>query len=214
MNMIPVTGDVRQRILNTGQVIIGGKGFSAVGLNEILKAAEVPKGSFYHYFSSKEAFGEALLEDYFSGYLAQIEERLTQPGASHAERFLSYWAHWRDTQHHCDPSGKCLAVKLAAEVSDLSERMRRVLQHGTERIITRLAQSIEAATADGSLPQSVSAQGSALELATTLYQLWLGASLRAKITRDRVPLDAAFKATYALLNLDPSRPLSLQRTQS
>lgn len=46
MNMTPVTGDVRQHILNTGQVIIGGKGFSAVGLNEILKAAGVPKGSF------------------------------------------------------------------------------------------------------------------------------------------------------------------------
>lgn len=214
MNMTPVTGDVRQHILNTGQVIIGGKGFSAVGLNEILKAAGVPKGSFYHYFSSKEAFGEALLQGYFTEYLAQTEERLTQPGASHAERLLSYWAHWRDTQHHCDPSGKCLAVKLAAEVSDLSERMRCVLQQGTERIIARLAQSIEAAVADGSLPQSVSAQGSALELATTLYQLWLGASLRAKITRDRVPLDAAFKATYTLLNLAPNRSLTQERTQS
>ncbi|WP_236995665.1 TetR/AcrR family transcriptional regulator [Vreelandella populi] len=211
--MTPVTGDVRQRILNTGQVIIGGKGFSAVGLNEILKAAEVPKGSFYHYFSSKEAFGEALLEDYFTTYLAQTEERLTQPVASNAERLLGYWAHWRDTQHYCDPSGKCLAVKLAAEVSDLSERMRRVLQQGTERIIARLAQSIEAAVAEGSLPQSVNIQGSALELATTLYQLWLGASLRAKITRDRVPLDAAFKATYALLNLDPNRSLTQERTQ-
>lgn len=214
MNMTPVTGDVRQHILNTGQVIISGKGFSAVGLNEILKAAGVPKGSFYHYFSSKEAFGEALLQGYFTEYLAQTQERLTQPGASHAERLLSYWAHWRDTQHHCDPSGKCLAVKLAAEVSDLSERMRCVLQQGTERIIARLAQSIEAAVADGSLPQSVSAQGSALELATTLYQLWLGASLRAKITRDRVPLDAAFKATYTLLNLAPNRSLTQERTQS
>lgn len=213
MNMTPVTGDVRQRILNTGQVIIGGKGFSAVGLNEILKTAGVPKGSFYHYFSSKEAFGEALLEDYFTTYLAQTEERLTQTGASHAERLLGYWAHWRDTQHHCDPSGKCLAVKLAAEVSDLSESMRRVLQQGTERIIARLAQSIEAAVADGSLPQTVSIQGSPLELATTLYQLWLGASLRAKITRDRVPLDAALKATYALLNLDSNVSLTQERTQ-
>ncbi|MBP5979316.1 MAG: TetR/AcrR family transcriptional regulator [Halomonas sp.] len=214
MNMTPVTGDVRQRILDTGQVIIGGKGFSAVGLNEILKAAEVPKGSFYHYFGSKEAFGETLLEGYFTDYIAQLEERLTQSGASHAERLLSYWAHWRDTQHHGDPSGKCLAVKLAAEVSDLSESMRRVLQHGTERIIARLAQSIEAAVADGSLPQTVSAQGSALELATTLYQLWLGASLRAKITRDRVPLNAAFKATYALLNIDPNRSLTQEKTHS
>jgi len=40
---------------------MAGKGFSVVGLNEVLKSAGVPKGSFYHYFSSKDAFGEALL---------------------------------------------------------------------------------------------------------------------------------------------------------
>jgi TetR/AcrR family transcriptional repressor of nem operon len=46
------TLDVRDKILATGQRIMGGKGFSAVGLNEVLTAAGVPKGSFYHYFGS------------------------------------------------------------------------------------------------------------------------------------------------------------------
>lgn len=213
MNTTPVTGDVRQRILHTGQIIISGRGFSSVGLNEILKAASVPKGSFYHYFGSKEAFGEALLDDYFTGYLVQLEERLSQPGISNAERLIGYWTHWRDTQHHGDSSGKCLVVKLAAEVSDLSERMRQVLQRGTEQIIARLALAIDSAIADGSLPSLASTQGNATELATTLYQLWLGASLRAKITRDQVPLDAALKATYALLNLSPNLTATQKRNE-
>ncbi|WP_447555450.1 TetR/AcrR family transcriptional regulator [Vreelandella sp. EE22] len=204
MNTTPVTGDVRQRIIHTGHLIIAGRGFSAVGLNEILKAAGVPKGSFYHYFGSKEAYGEALLEDYFTGYLTQLEERLSQPALSNAERLMGYWANWRDTQHHGDPRSKCLAVKLAAEVSDLSERMRQALQRGTERVIARLGLAIEAAVEDDSLPSLASTQGNASELATTLYQLWLGASLRAKITRDQAPLDAALQATYALLNLSPT----------
>ena len=42
--------DTRQHILETGQRIVACKGFSSVGLNELLQAAEVPKGSFYHYF--------------------------------------------------------------------------------------------------------------------------------------------------------------------
>ena len=54
--------DVREKILATGQRIIAGKGFSGVGINEILATVGVPKGSFYHYFGSKEAFGEAMLE--------------------------------------------------------------------------------------------------------------------------------------------------------
>ena len=41
--------DVRGSILEAGQRIMAGKGFSAVGLNEILAGAGVPKGSFYHY---------------------------------------------------------------------------------------------------------------------------------------------------------------------
>ena len=50
--------DVRQNILQAARPIIGAKGFSAVGLTEILAAAKVPKGSFYYYFTSKEAFGK------------------------------------------------------------------------------------------------------------------------------------------------------------
>ena len=62
--------NTRQHILETGQRIIVGKGFASVGLNEILTAAGVPKGSFYHYFASKEQYGQALLQDYFDRYLA------------------------------------------------------------------------------------------------------------------------------------------------
>jgi TetR/AcrR family transcriptional regulator, transcriptional repressor for nem operon len=72
MNTMTTT-DVRQHILDTAQNIIVGRGFTAVGLSEILLSANVPKGSFYHYFNSKEAFGEALLESYFSDYMVQLE---------------------------------------------------------------------------------------------------------------------------------------------
>ena len=51
--------NTRQHILETGQRIIAGKGFASVGLNEILTTAGVPKGSFYHYFDSKEALFKA-----------------------------------------------------------------------------------------------------------------------------------------------------------
>ena len=68
--------NTRQHILETGHRIIAGKGFSSVGLNEILKTAGVPKGSFYHYFGSKERFGEALLAQYLERYLAQLDALL------------------------------------------------------------------------------------------------------------------------------------------
>lgn len=188
--------DTRQGILNTAHRIVGAKGFSGVGLNEILAAAGVPKGSFYHYFGSKEAFGEALLADYFEEYLADIDATLAEPGLSHAERLMNYWRKWQATQGSIDYQRKCLAVKLAAEVSDLSEPMRLALKAGTAGIMDRVASAIEAGVAEGSLTVDDGPRATA----ETLYHLWLGASLMAKIERTDAPFDAAMRTTRRILN--------------
>ncbi len=192
--------DVRQSILDTAKPIILGKGFSAVGLNELLSAAAVPKGSFYHYFKSKELFGEALLDRYFSDYLQQIDTLLSRPGNTAAERLMSYWQKWLQTQASDCQDGKCLAVKLGGEVSDLSEPMRMSLHRGTDQIIGRLANCIREGITDGSLPASLDAH----HTAQTLYQIWLGATLLTKFRHDRSALDGAMLATLHCLQLPVS----------
>ncbi|KVM90619.1 TetR/AcrR family transcriptional regulator [Burkholderia stagnalis] len=189
--------EVRQHILNIAKPIMLHKGFSAVGLNEILAAAGIPKGSFYHYFGSKEAFGEALLESYFDGYLEHLDNLLLRQAGTGAERLMSYWTNWQLTQCNDDPQGKCLAVKLGAEVSDLSEAMRSVLRRGTAAIIERLAAGIEAGLADGSLRGIDDSR----QTAAVLYELWLGATLLEKIHRDRKAIENAMAATLRMLNL-------------
>jgi TetR/AcrR family transcriptional repressor of nem operon len=193
------TPDVRQNILETGQRIMAGKGFSAVGLNEILLAAGVPKGSFYHYFGSKDAFGEALLESYFKDYLAELDATLGQPGQTHAQRLMNYWRQWQETQSFFDCQGKCLAVKLGAEVADLSETMRAALQRGTTGIVSRLAAAIAAGAAEGSL----AIRGNPEQLAQSLYQLWLGASVMVKIVRTLQPFEVAMRTTLDILYPSP-----------
>lgn len=191
------TTDVRRSILETGQRIMGGKGFSAVGLNEILTAARVPKGSFYHYFGSKEAFGEALLEMYFKDYLADIDRTLGQTGVTMAQRLITYFHDWQDNQSFLDCQGKCLAVKLGAEVADLSEPMRAALLRGTSEIVKRLEHAIEVGVAEGSL----SITGDPARVAQSLYELWLGASVIVKITRTTDPFKTAMMTTRGILHL-------------
>ncbi|MGI3777884.1 MAG: TetR/AcrR family transcriptional regulator [Janthinobacterium lividum] len=191
--------DVRQGILDTGQRIMAGKGFSAVGLNEVLKAAGVPKGSFYHYFASKDAFGEAMLGAYFDAYLADLDATLRQPGLTAAQRLMNYWRQWQQSQAFSDCQGKCLAVKLGAEVADLSEPMRAALMRGTSGITRRLARALEAGVADGSLR----IDGDPAHVAQSLYQLWLGASVMSKIVRTTQPVETAMATTRQLLHLAP-----------
>lgn len=192
----PDTTDVRDRILATGQRIMGAKGFSAVGLNEVLTAAGVPKGSFYHYFGSKEAFGQALLEDYFAAYLADMERIFRHSGQSKAQQLEAYFHAWKDNQSFEDCQGKCLAVKLGAEVADLSASMRASLQRGTAGIISRLAGAIESGVAEGSL----ALHEAPATVAQNLYQLWLGASIMVKIVRTTQPFDTALISTHRILH--------------
>src|SRR5206468_5530366 len=137
---------VRQHILDVAKPLLLRKGFTAVGLNEVLAAAQVPKGSFYHYFVSKEAFGEAMLEAYFAEYLKRMDTLLAQSGTA-AQRLLGYFRDWLELQTGDEAQSRCLAVKLGAEVCDLSESMRTALESGTRGVIDRLARCIEAGRA-------------------------------------------------------------------
>lgn len=187
---------VRQHILDTGAAIIMGKGFAAVGLNEILGSAGVPKGSFYHYFASKEQFGAALLDDYLANYLLQMDAILAAPGADAAAALMAYWASWTvqsDQGYDC----RCLVVKLSSEVADMSEAMRQSLRDGTDRIVVRIALALEQAVAQG----RIAVQDDPAACALTLYQLWLGAAMLTKLRRDATALEGAWLATHHLLGL-------------
>lgn len=189
------TKSARQTILETAQSIVGAKGFSAVGLNEILQAADVPKGSFYHYFHSKDAFGVVLLDTYFDHYVQGMAQLFDEPGLSQHAKLMRYWQCWIDNQTGCTDAGKCLAVKLGAEVSDLSEPMRLALDRGTSRTIALLADAIGRGVEDGSLTVTQAPQS----LAQSLYALWLGTSVMSKITRTSAPFDQALLLTRQLL---------------
>lgn len=188
--------DSRQSILNAGQRTIAHKGWSAVGLTEILTAAGVPKGSFYYYFNSKEAFGEVMLARYFNEYLADMDAMFARPDVPAAERLMDYWRTWRATQSLDDCEGRCLAVKLGAEIADLSEPLRVALEHGTTAITGRLETILEAGLGDGSM----SLKSSVPVTAQTLYNLWLGSSVMAKIQRTPAPMDNALTLSSQILH--------------
>lgn len=194
--------DTRQHILDTGYRMMAVKGFTSVGLNELLQTAGVPKGSFYHYFKSKEQYGQALLEDYFRTYLAAMDRRFSDPTCCARDRLMGYWQHWQErysydcTSQTCDAL-ECLVVKLSAEVADLSEAMRLTLREGTGQVIDLLSTCIKQGQQDGSLHVT-----DARQTASTLYQLWLGGSLLNKLHRDGKSLEQSMIATKSILGIE------------
>ncbi|MEU4690516.1 TetR/AcrR family transcriptional regulator [Actinoplanes sp. NPDC023714] len=191
------TRDTRTELLLAAERSFAHKGYAAVGINEVLSGIGVPKGSFYHYFSSKDAFGEAVIARYFEQYLAEMDEILDATGTDGASKIMAYFASWRESQGFGDGEGRCLAVKLSAEVADLSEPMRLALKAGTTQIVDRLERAIIGAAADGSAPFT----GDARATAEALYQLWLGASVMAKVHRSLASIDTAAAVTRRLLGI-------------
>lgn len=187
--------DTRDHILDTGRQLTARQGYSGVGLNELLKKAGVPKGSFYHYFPSKEAYGCALLKDFMHDYTDRLALSLDNPSLDARARLLAYFEGWQKNQVSPNPEDRCLVVKLSAEVADLSKDMSEILRQGVIEIIARLAVNLDDGIADGSIAQIDDTRG----LAEAIYHQWLGASLVASLSHNEAPLKSAMQMTQKLI---------------
>lgn len=135
--------DTREHLLATGEQLCLQRGFTGMGLSELLKTAEVPKGSFYHYFRSKEAFGVAMLERHYAAYHQRLTELLQSGEGNYRDRILAYYQQTLNQFCQHGTISGCLTVKLSAEVCDLSEDMRSAMDKGARGVIALLSQALE-----------------------------------------------------------------------
>ncbi|MFQ1701113.1 TetR/AcrR family transcriptional regulator [Loktanella agnita] len=185
----------RQRIIAAGRALFLRHGFSGVGLSRILAESGVPKGSFYYYFSSKEAFGAALLEDYVTGYLARIDALIA--GADPAgDKLTRFWEAWLAKSGDAGIASECLVVKLGAEVADLSDPMRVILDQGITALVGRIADLLRDGARDGSVRPFDDPEMTA----RMLYAKWLGAAVLAKLAHSDAPLRMALAETLTQIS--------------
>jgi TetR/AcrR family transcriptional repressor of nem operon len=186
----------RQHILDTGRALVIKHGFGGVGIARLLSECNIPKGSFYYYFASKDAFGQALLQDYVDDYLSRIDALIT--GTCPARNKLDkFWSAWLAQAGGEGIATQCLVVKLGAEVADLSEDMRIILDDGVNKLVTRVAGLLRDGVRDGSVRRFADPDATA----RMLYAKWLGAAILAKLSRTQLPLEQALAETSS--NLSP-----------
>ena len=175
----------RDRILEVGAQAVSEKSFNSCGLAEILERAGVPKGSFYHYFGSKEDFGVALIERASADFIDQLRPLLGDRQRSPLARLRGVFEQGRE---HCQVNGaarQCLIPKLALETSSLSEPVHAAVKAAYARWTELLAQVIREAQDAGELGRSHDPE----RLADVLVMLWEGATIRMQIDRSLRPVD-------------------------
>ena len=191
----------KERILDAAEQIMLEKSFHSVGLNEILKAVGVPKGSFYHHFESKEQFGVEMLKHYVADASAFKRRVLlsTEPEPNPRLRLLTYLETTigRFSEH----GGKCpcLVIKLASEVANFSDPMRQVLADGQHEWGGILEQAIREGIEKGVIRETRDPAA----LARLLGSLWTGAMQSAIIARSAEPLREAYTVIAEDLLTEP-----------
>ena len=181
----PRDTDTRDRILAAGLSLFGKKGFNGCGLNEVLTLADVPKGSFYHYFSSKEEFGVAVIERARDEHLDEMRPLLSDRRLSPLARLRAIFDNAKAECAATGPTVECIIPKLALETASLSEPVHAAVKCAYQQWSALLAQVIREGQAAGEIDRKHDAD----RLANVLVMLWEGAAIRMQIERSIAPLD-------------------------
>lgn len=182
---LPEETPTREKILAAGAAAFSSKSYHGCGLTEILNSAGVPKGSFYHYFRSKEALGVAVVEREVEGVTRLLATAFEDESLAPVDRIKRYYAQFRDQCHASGCRCTCPIAKLALEVTHLSEPMRLAISAGYQEWSRRHEVVIREAQAEG----TASRDASPVHLANAIVNGFEGAALRMQLERDIGPLD-------------------------
>jgi TetR/AcrR family transcriptional regulator, transcriptional repressor for nem operon len=181
----PPNPDVRRRLLEAGLDLVHARGFAASGVKDITDAAGVPKGSFYAYFASKEAFAAAILERYWSDIETRLLPILAADGEAR-DRITRFFHALADEHEAGDFLLGCLIGKLSLELGGSSESVRDELVRILERWDAALAACVRSGQGGSG---DIRTDLDAAELASLLIEGWEGAALRGKVARSRAPYE-------------------------
>jgi len=185
--------DTRNTIIRIGTDLISRQGFNATGIDAILKDAGVPKGSFYHYFKSKEEFGLAVIEHFSERFEYRLNTFLNDEDETPLNR-IHYFLESslaRVTQNQCTKG--CLIGNLGQEMADLNERFREQLETIFQMWRERFAACLREAQHRGELSGGIDPD----VVAGFILSGWEGAILRSKVMKSPQPMRDFIEVLFA-----------------
>jgi len=182
MNSQPST---RERLIAAGLPLLLERGYYGTGLQTLLSATGVPKGSFYHHFRDKEDFALQVVEAYMQEVHAGLDACLDDPSRAPLDRVRRFFEMTQEVYRSQGYMG-CLLGGLGQELAGVSDTFRKKIETCFTVIASRLCVCLEEARQRGDLPATADPP----RLAALLVDCWEGAALRSRLQRDLAPLDA------------------------
>jgi TetR/AcrR family transcriptional repressor of nem operon len=179
-------------LIDVGLGLMHRDGYNATGLTDILKAADVPKGSFYHYFASKEDFAAAALERYGMREREHAAAVLGDATVSPLKRLRRYFSDLVKIYGQKAAVPGCMmgrfSLEVAAESPQLRKRISATFEHWQQTIATVIRQAV----ARKELPAGTDAES----VAGFLLNSWEGALLRSQADKSNGPLETFMRCAF------------------
>ena len=173
--------DKHELILAKGAEVMTRRGYHGTGVQEIVRAAGVPKGSFYHYFSSKEDFALQALQQVYGPRLQRYAQALENPALSPCARILGYYgelvehfARQEKLEYHC------FIGSLSFEMAELSPSLGAEV----DAILQRSADILRACLEQAQRAGELAANEDCGNLASFVTSAWQGALTRLKVSNN------------------------------
>jgi TetR/AcrR family transcriptional repressor of nem operon len=167
--------------MQAGQQLFLTRGFNGCGVQEITSAAGIPKGSFYSYFETKEAFALAVLEGFWIGVERKFGGILLDLTLKPLERVARYFKALSDDKARQHYAHGCLIGNFSLEITDVSADTRAKLSD----IFERWESPIVACLREAQSKKEITANCDLRDLAASIIESWEGAVMRAKVEHRR-----------------------------
>lgn len=188
--------DTREALIRKGLELWTEKGFNATGLGELLKTVGVPKGSFYHYFSSKDDFGREVIKAYDAFFSAKLLKHFANDSLKPLARLQAFIEDATQGIQRYEYRRGCLVGNLGQEMASLDEGFREQLSAVFGSWESSVKGLLEKAVDTGELPPNTDCEA----LAKFFWMGWEGAILRARLERNSQPLEIFSQQFFTLCN--------------
>lgn len=160
------------------------QGYHGTGIMEIVDSVNIPKGSFYNYFASKEDFGAHVIQHYIDPFIDQLNRHLSIRDQDALSALKNYFYELIKELENQEYQGGCLLGNLMGEIGDTSETCAKALRSAVHQYRNCLTTGISRGQNEGVIRTDLSAE----EMADLLLNTWQGALLRMKIEKSTRPL--------------------------
>ncbi len=173
-------------LIEKGMMLLWSKGYNATSVNDIVKEAGVPKGSFYFYFESKEDFAVKSIEKYFDMQFPPALEILQNRSVSPRQRVIDFYEfRSKVLKEEFDCKMGCMGCNLANEMAEHNEAIRNAINAKTEMVKTYITEVIEEAQNLGEMDSKIEAS----DLVAFMEDAGKGAMVSMKEMDSAYPID-------------------------